>query len=118
MKRLLCLLSILLFARAFAADVPARPTPPRPKHAVHRYLVERTFPPGALAGLDAATKKKVNANNASVGVRWVQSYANADETKTFCVYEGPSEAAIRKAAALNALPVDSVTEVPVTLTPK
>ena len=37
---------------------------------------------------------------------------------TFCVYEGPSEAAIRKAAALNNLPVDSITEVPVTLSPK
>ena len=88
------------------------------KSAVHRYLVERTFPPGALDGLDAATKKKVNANNATVGVRWVQSYANADKTKTFCVYEGPSEAAIRKAATLNALPVDSIVEVPVTLSPK
>jgi Protein of unknown function (DUF4242) len=83
-----------------------------------RYLIERTFPAGALKGLDTATKKKVNANNASVGVRWVQSYANADETKTFCVYEGPSEAAVRKAAELNKLPVDSITEVPVTLSPK
>jgi hypothetical protein len=85
---------------------------------MHRYMVERTFPAGALDGLDAATKKKVNANNASVGVRWVQSYANADKTKTFCIYDGPSESAIRKAAALNSLPVDSVTEVPVTLSPK
>ena len=33
---------------------------------MHRYLVERAFPPGALKGLDAATKKKVNTNNASV----------------------------------------------------
>ncbi len=65
---------------------------------MHRYLVERTFPPGALDGLDAATKKKVNANNATVCVRWIQSYASADKTKTFCVYEGPSEAAVRKAA--------------------
>ena len=84
----------------------------------HGSRVERTFPPGALDGLNAATKKKVNANNATVGVRWIQSFANADKTKTFCVYEGPSEAAVRKAAALNALPVDSVTEVPVTLSPK
>ncbi len=85
-----------------------------------RYLIERTFPPGALAGLDAATKEKVNTNNASVGVRWVRSYANAnaDKTKTHCIYEGPSEAAVRRAAALNALPVDSITEVPVTLLPK
>jgi hypothetical protein len=110
--------AVLLFARAFAADVPAPPPAPALKASVHRYLVERTFPPGALKGLNAATKQKVNANNASVGVRWVRSYANADETKTFCVYEGPNEAAIRKAAELNQLPVDSVTEVPVTLSPK
>jgi Protein of unknown function (DUF4242) len=57
-------------------------------------------------------------DNASVGVRWVQSYATADKTKTYCIYEGPNETAVRKAAKLNALPVDSVTEVPVTLLPK
>ena len=118
MKKLIAALPLLLLARAFAADVAAPPPAFAPKAPVHRYLVERTFPPGALKGLDATTKKKVNANNASVGVRWVQSYANADETKTFCVYEGPNEAAVRKAAELNKLPVDSVTEVPVTLSPK
>ncbi len=118
MKSLITVILVLLFGSAFAADPPAAPAGSAAKSPVHRYLVERTFPPGALEGLNAATKKKVNANNASVGVRWVQSYANADKTKTFCVYEGPSEAAIRKAAALNALPVDSVTEVPVTLSPK
>jgi hypothetical protein len=118
MKKLIAVLSVFLLAPAFAADIPAQPAAAPVKSAVHRYLVERTFPPGALDGLDAATKKKVNANNATVGVRWVQSYANADKTKTFCVYEGPSEAAVRKAATLNALPVDSITEVPVTLSPK
>ncbi len=90
---------------------------PAPAATMHRYLIERTFPAGALEGLDAATKQKVNENNASVGVRWIESYANQDKTKTFCVYEGPSEQAIRKAAELNHLPVDNVVEVPVTLTP-
>ncbi|MFZ0550125.1 MAG: DUF4242 domain-containing protein [Steroidobacteraceae bacterium] len=85
---------------------------------VHRYVVERTFPAGALDHLDAALKAKVNANNAKFGVRWVLSYANAAKTKTYCIYEAPSEAAIRKAAAANGLPVDSVTAVPVTLQPK
>ena len=84
----------------------------------HRYVVERTFPAGALAGLNAETKAAVNATNAKYGVRWVMSYANADKTKTYCIYEGPSEVAIRSAATANKLPVDSVTEVPVTLTPK
>jgi Protein of unknown function (DUF4242) len=118
MKMLIAVLSILLLTPAFGTDVPAQAAASPAKSSVHRYLVERTFPAGALKGLDAATKKKVNANNASVGVRWVQSYANADETKTFCVYEGPSEAAVRKAAELNKLPVDSITEVPVILSPK
>jgi hypothetical protein len=84
---------------------------------LHRYLIERTFPAGALANLDAATKAKVNSNNTSVGVHWIQSYANADQTRTYCVYEGPNEGAIREASKLNSLPVDSVLEVPVTLTP-
>jgi hypothetical protein len=118
MRKLIPILYFLLLSPAFAADLPAQPSDSLPKNSVHRYLVERTFPAGALDGLDAATKKKVNANNATVGVRWVESYANADKTKTFCVYEGPSEAAVRKAATLNSLPVDSITEVPVTLLPK
>ena len=119
MKALLALLTVLVAGSALA-DAPATTTTTAPAQAgtTHRYIIERTFPAGALKGLDAATKKKVNANNASVGVRWVQSYANADETKTFCVYEGPSEAAVRKAAELNKLPVDSITEVPVTLRPR
>jgi hypothetical protein len=36
---------------------------------------------------------------------------------TFCIYEGPSEQAIREAAAANGLPVDEVFAVPVTLVP-
>lgn len=114
MKILTALMPLLLAARAFAGDIA---TTDAASPQVHRYLIERTFPAGALDGLDAATKARVNANNASVGVHWVKSFANADRTKTFCVYEGPSEDAIRQAAALNNLPVDSVTEVPVDLTP-
>ena len=94
-----------------AQTVPTAPT-------IHRYVIERSFPAGALDGLDAAIKARVNANNAKFGVHWVMSYANAAKTKTYCVYEGPDEAAIRKAAAANKLPVDSITEVPVTLLPK
>jgi hypothetical protein len=67
MKKLIAVLSVLLLAPAFAADMPAQPAAAPAKSSVHRYLVERTFPAGALDGLDAATKKKVNANNASVG---------------------------------------------------
>src|ERR1700727_3877378 len=102
MKTLFTLLLVLLIGPAFAADVPAQPAASPTKSSVHRYLVERTFPPGALDGLNAATKKKVKANNATVGVRWIQSFANADKTKSRIVYVDPREAAIRKAATLSA----------------
>jgi hypothetical protein len=86
--------------------------------ATHRYLIERTFPAGAIDGVDAAAKQKVNANNKSLGVNWEKSYANAEKTKTYCVYTGPSEAAVREAAKLNGLPVDVVTEIPTDIKPE
>jgi hypothetical protein len=106
MRALIPLLPFMFMTAAFADDAGNGGT-------THRYIIERTFPAGALDGVDAAAKQKVNANNATVGVSWVQSYANADKTKTYCEYEGPSENAVRKAAQLNGLPVDHVTEVPV-----
>ena len=111
MKTLMALLPALMLSQAFAGDAPQAPNP------AHRYLIERTFPAGALNGLNAAGKAKINATNAQFGVRWVTSYANASKTKTYCIYEAPSEAAIRDAAKANAIPVDTVTEVPVTLSP-
>jgi len=116
MKTLPALLGSVLVATTLLAGAQ---TPPAPTAdgTVHRYVVERTFNAGALDGLNAALKAKVNANNARYGVHWVMSYANADKTRTYCIYDGPSEASIRQAASANGLPVDSITEVPVTLEP-
>src|SRR5882762_5843046 len=111
MKALTAVLGILLLGASFAAGAQSKAAPAANGGGTHRYIVERTFPAGALDGLDAAHKAKV-------GVHWLMSYSNAAKTKTYCVYEGPSEVAIRKAATANDLPVDSVTEVPVTLLPK
>jgi hypothetical protein len=119
MKSLLAIIPVLMFSGAFAADsATAAATAPAARPTVHRYLIERSFPAGALAGLNAAGKAKINATNAKYGVHWKMSYANAEQTRTFCVYEGPSEKAVRDAAAANNIPVDTVTEVPVTLLPK
>ncbi len=97
--------TLVVASSALAADKPA----------THRYLVERTFPAGALDGVDAAAKQKVNANNKTLDVAWEKSYANANKTKLYCVYTGPSEAAVRDAAKLNGLPVDVMTEIPADL---
>jgi hypothetical protein len=89
-----------------------------PKPAPRRYLIQRTFPAGAHEGVTPEVKKVVNDNNKELGVTWEHSYANADKTRTFCIYTGPSEAAVREAAKRNSLPVDSVTEIPHILYPR
>ena len=55
----------------------------------------------------------VIARNADVGVTWVHSYVSEDKRKTYCVYDGPSPEAVRRAADANGLPVDRVTLVSV-----
>ena len=107
MMKAFCAVTAMTMAGSSMAATAAEPSA-----ATHRYLIERTFPAGALDGVDAAAKKKVNENNATLNVTWEKSYANADKTKTYCVYDGPSEAAVREAAKLNGLPVDNVTEIP------
>ena len=81
-----------------------------------RYLVERTFPAGlsipqTLEGGDIC--RSVVDNNAKDGVTWVHTYVNADHSKTFCIYDGPTPESIRHAADRSSLPVDSITEVSV-----
>jgi len=81
-----------------------------------RYMVERTFPKGLHIPTNAggaAACRTVIGNNAQGGVTWVHSYVSTDKTKTYCIYDGPNEDAIRKAAEANGLPVDSVAEVSV-----
>jgi Protein of unknown function (DUF4242) len=107
MMKAFCAITAMTIAGSTLSATAAEPAP-----ATHRFLIERTFPAGALDGVDAAAKQKVNANNKSLAVNWEKSYANADKTKTYCVYTGPSESAVRAAAKLNGLPVDVVTEIP------
>ncbi len=81
-----------------------------------RFMVERTFPDGLIIPTNdegAKTCSLVVDTNGSDRVTWIHSYVTADKKKTFCIYDGPDEAAIRRVAEKNHLPVDSV--VPVTV---
>jgi len=81
-----------------------------------RYLVERVFGDGLEIPITARGAKdvaQVVATNADLGVTWVHSYVNADHTKTFCIYDGPTPEAIRQVAKRNGLPADVITEVSV-----
>lgn len=83
---------------------------------MNRYLVERTFPEGLSIPLTAQGQQTcagVVAANTELRVTWVHSLVSPDHTKTWCIYDGPSSEAIRKAAERNGLPVDSITPVSV-----
>ena len=81
-----------------------------------RYLVERSFPDGLGITADAAGAeacRSVVRNNAEDGVTWVQSLVSQDRTRTWCVYDGPTPEAIRRAATRNGLPVDRIAQISV-----
>lgn len=81
-----------------------------------RYMVERSFPeglqiPSTTDGLKVCLG--VVDNNTTEHVTWVQSFVTDDHRKTFCIYDGPSPESIRRAAGLNDLPVDAISEISV-----
>jgi hypothetical protein len=81
-----------------------------------RYLVQRTFTDGLVIPVTdegAKTCRTVVDNNAGLHVTWVHSYVSTDKSTSFCVYDGPSPEAIRQAAEVNGIPVDTITEVSV-----
>lgn len=81
-----------------------------------RYIIERTFPQGLEVPMTTEGRQAmlgVVNNNATEGVTWVQSFVTGDHGKTFCIYDGPSPEAIRRAAGLSELPVDQISEVSV-----
>ena len=79
-----------------------------------RYVVEREFPDGLHIPVDengARACLAVVDSNLTEQVTWVHSYVSADKKVTFCVYDGPSPEAIRRAASRSKLPVQRITEV-------
>ena len=79
-----------------------------------RYLIEREFPDGLTIPQNAAgagAVREVVDNNANDGVTWLHSYVIPDRTRTYCIYDGPSPEAVRRAATRNKLPITQITEV-------
>lgn len=79
-----------------------------------RFLVQRTFPEGLgipVTPEGAGRCRGVVDGIVGVGVTWLHSYVTTDKSVTYCIYDGPSPAAIRTAAAVTELPVDRITEV-------
>jgi hypothetical protein len=79
-----------------------------------RYVVEREFP--TALDLEARLRAAGGAEeelerNGVLGVTWLHSYVSENRRKTFCVYDGPTPEAIRRAATRNQLPIERITQV-------
>jgi Protein of unknown function (DUF4242) len=79
--------------------------------AMPRYLVERAFSGGWGVGDLEEFCRQVLERNLDGEVTWLHSYVSDDRTRLLCVYEAPSPEAVRRSAARNGLPVDSITSV-------
>jgi hypothetical protein len=85
-----------------------------PEAAMPRYLVLRTFPDGLhvpTTADGAASCERIGDHNMEERVTWITSFVATDKRTAFCLYEGPSPEAIRRAAQRNGWPVDRITEV-------
>ena len=81
-----------------------------------RFVVERKFPDGLQIPVDAAGVRACLAmmeSNLQERVSWLQSYVSVDKRRSYCIYDGPSPEAIRRAANRNKLPISRITEVSV-----
>jgi hypothetical protein len=76
-----------------------------------RYVVERTFPKSWDIGTDEEERCRQIVERNGDDVTWLHSYVSEDGKKSFCMYEAPSPEAIRKSAARNHLPIESITSV-------
>ena len=73
------------------------------------FLIERNFAEQLAMTQEAADAIKLI--NDDVGVNWLFSFLSADKKKTYCLYEGPSVAAVREAARRANIPADVIIEV-------
>jgi len=79
-----------------------------------RYLIERDFPDCLNIPVNETGARlcaSVIENNLEAGVTWVHSYVTPDKQHTYCVYDGPTPEAVRRAASRNKLPITRITEV-------
>lgn len=82
-----------------------------------RYIIERTVGSLTPEQLSAAGKKSNEVLAAMSGVVWVRSYVSDAAGKIYCEYDAPNPEAIREHARRAGLPVDSISQVSLEISP-
>jgi hypothetical protein len=82
-----------------------------------RYIIERTTGQLSREELDAAGRRSNEVIAGMPGVVWIRSYVSDVDGKIYCEYDAPDEEAIREHARRAGLPVDSISEVALEISP-
>lgn len=82
-----------------------------------RYIIERTVGQASREDLEAAGRRSMEALDGLPGIVWVRSYVSEAAGKVYCEYEAPDGESIREHARRAGLPVDSISEVTLELSP-
>jgi hypothetical protein len=82
-----------------------------------RYIIERSVAKMSRSELDHAGKKSNEVLAAMSGVVWIRSYISDAAGKIYCEYDAPNPEAIREHARRAGLPVDSISEVSLEISP-
>lgn len=73
------------------------------------YLIERQF--AERLEMTPEGVEALGGINEQAGVQWLYSFLNADQTKTYCLYEAKDPDDIRRAAEMAGIPADKIVEV-------
>ena len=74
------------------------------------YMIERNFPEPVEEGSNEELLA-LHSMNDKHDLHWVYSFLSVDAKRSYCIYEGPTVAAIVDAAQALGLPADTITEI-------
>ena len=75
------------------------------------YMIERNFPVPMSQDDSPEEIIELQTMNEKFDLQWVYSFLSVDAKRSYCIYEGPTSAAIVDAAKALGIPADTITEI-------
>ena len=82
-----------------------------------RYIIERSVPALSREDLAVVARRSIEVLEGMPEIRWIRSYVSDVDGKIYCEYDAPSAEAVREHARRAGLPVDSVVEIALEISP-
>lgn len=82
-----------------------------------RYIIQRSVPGLTRDALNAAGRRSNEVLSGMPEVVWIRSYVSDADGKIYCEYDAPNPGAVYEHARRAGLPVDSISEVSLEISP-